>query len=169
MSGTRAISSYSTRVLRHACICIEKSCSLLQLPSRYDTSRPPPSIILIHQLVPFHIRRKVTLHARLPVRHLERRRVAPRLQRELLLDDAGKVLRPALARELRCGRFDELGVDEVCAAATTAKERHQYTRVTHGRSQKISHCPALSRTKCRVNSQGPHYLYRRDLPRIVAS
>lgn len=72
-----------------------------------------------HNVVSPHVRRKVTLHARLPVRHLERRRVAPRLQHELLLDDAGKVLRPALARELRCRRFDQPGMNEVRASANS--------------------------------------------------
>ena len=72
-----------------------------------------------HNVVSPHVRRKVTLHARLPIRHLERRRVAPRLQRELLLDDAGKMLRPALARELRRRRFDQPGMNEVRASANS--------------------------------------------------
>ena len=68
-----------------------------------------------HNIVPPHIRRKVALHARLPVRYLERRGMAPRLQRELLLDHLSEVLRPALTRELCRRRLDEPRVDEICA------------------------------------------------------
>ena len=71
-----------------------------------------------HNVVSPHVRRKVALHARLPVRHLERRRVAPRLQRQLLLDDFPEVLRPAFPRELRRRRLDQLRMNQVRAANT---------------------------------------------------
>ena len=84
---------------------------------RAPTPRTPsPSIERSHDIVPAHVRREVALHTLLPVRHLERRRVAPRLERELLLDDAREVLRPALARELGRGRLDQPRVYQICAS-----------------------------------------------------
>ena len=103
-----------------------------------------------HNIVPPHIRRKVALHARLPVRYLERRRVAPRLQRQLLLDHPPKVLRPALPRKLGRRRLDQLRVDEVRPAdkgKVSCQRMSALRQVALGtRGNEGTHMPTLSTT-----------------------
>lgn len=78
------------------------------------------SVKFAHGRVPPDVCRKVALHAHDPRGALERRRVAPRLERELALDDAREVRGPGLARERGAGRRDELRVEQVRAAVGRA-------------------------------------------------
>lgn len=84
---------------------------------RRTERRHSDSLVLVHERVLRHVRRKVARDALLPVRHLERRRVAPRLERELLVDHALEAARPLQARERGDRRFDEPRADEVRATA----------------------------------------------------
>jgi hypothetical protein len=72
-------------------------------------------IVWAHDVVRPHLERKEARHAFAPARDLERRSMAPRLERELLFDDVCKVIRPAKARVRSTCRTDEVWVDEIRA------------------------------------------------------
>ena len=80
------------------------------------------SIEWTHHIVSPHICRKVAPHPLLPVRHLECSRVAPGLESELFLDDAGEMLRPALAGELGCRGLDQAWVDQIRATGAESRD-----------------------------------------------
>ena len=84
-----------------------------QIPPLENEDTTSSSLVLRHHTVVPHICCKLAGHASLPVSHLKRRRMAPRLQMFFLLNGLGKDLGPAFTRESGAGRFDELGMNEV--------------------------------------------------------
>ena len=64
-----------------------------------------------------HVRCEITSDALLPIWHLERAGVAPRLQNQLFLDRACKARRPLEPREGIDGGLDEARAEKVRAQA----------------------------------------------------
>lgn len=81
----------------------------------------PSSIKRPHHLIPPNVAREVAPPAQRPARHLERRRMAPRLERELLLNRLREAFGPAFARVRARGLFDEGLGDQVRAAGCTCE------------------------------------------------
>ena len=99
--------------------------ALLRPLVRADTEQ----IVLVHEGVAQHIVGEVARVALLPVGDFEGGGVAPRLEGELLVDDAGEAVGPLEAGEGGDGRFNETFADEVGAAAHELDTKRYVERV----------------------------------------
>lgn len=88
-------------------------------------------IVLVHQRVVQHVGRKLARFALLPSRDFERRGMAPRLECELLVDDAREARGPLEARKRCDGLFDERRAHEVRAARSCVSNAKGFDSVTY--------------------------------------
>ena len=88
----------------------------------------PSSIILLHEIIPSDVSRKVTWDTLDPSWDLKRRWVAPRFNRKFLFNCASKAIWPTLTREGGTSTSNEIGVYEMCSTAEVTLVPWRYVR-----------------------------------------